>query len=134
MASSLAPARPRSTCVGRRGRRGLAGWEAADVGPPFPTGCGSVDRGVRGGCPFPRTRGEVRHQRIDRVAHLKRRGVERRPFRKLRGDQLDRAMALYAAGQSLRSVAVELGLSKEAVRSGLAARGVEIRPQGRRRA
>jgi transposase-like protein len=60
-------------------------------------------------------------------AHLKRWRVERRPFRKLRGDQLQRAKELYESGQSLRSVASALALSKEAVRSGLVCHGVVIR-------
>lgn len=60
-------------------------------------------------------------------AHLKRRGVERRPFRKLRGEQLDRAKELYAAGLSLRSVASELGVSRQTVRSGLVSGGVVLR-------
>lgn len=60
-------------------------------------------------------------------AHLKRRGVERRPFRKLRGEELDRAKGLYAAGLSLRSVASELGVSRTTVRSGLVSCGVVLR-------
>ena len=63
-------------------------------------------------------------------AHLKRHKVERRPFRKLRSEVLDRAVSLYESGLSLRSVGSELGLSKEAVRSGLAAHGVA--PRSRR--
>ena len=67
------------------------------------------------------------------VAHLQRRGVERRTFRKLRGGQLEQARDLYESGLSLRAVASELGLSKEAVRSGLVAAGVPIRGRGHRR-
>lgn len=63
-------------------------------------------------------------------AHLKRRKVERRPFRKLHGEMLDRAVSLYESGLSLRSVGSELGLSKESVRSGLASHGVA--PRSRR--
>jgi len=66
-------------------------------------------------------------------SHLKRRGVERRPFRKLCGERLEHAKALYATGLSLRSVSSELGLSKEAVRSGLVSAGVEIRSRGTKR-
>lgn len=64
-------------------------------------------------------------------AHLRRRRVERRPFRKLHGELLDRAVSLYESGRSLRSVASELGVSKESVRSALVVRGVEIRGSGR---
>lgn len=64
-------------------------------------------------------------------AHLKRRSVDRRPFRKLRGDSLQRAKELYGSGQSLRSVASELGMSPETVRSGLVSGGVSIRRSGR---
>ena len=64
-------------------------------------------------------------------AHLKRRGVERWPFRKLRGEQLDRAKELYVAGLSLRSVASELGVSRQTIRSGLVSGGVELRQRTR---
>jgi transposase-like protein len=65
-------------------------------------------------------------------AHLKRRGVERRPFRKLRGEKLERARECYEAGMSLRDVAVEVGVSRSTVHAGLVAAGVEIRRPGRR--
>jgi hypothetical protein len=45
-------------------------------------------------------------------AHLSRREISTRGnggYRKVHGDQLDRAQKLYAAGSSLRSVASELG-------------------------
>lgn len=63
-------------------------------------------------------------------AHLVRREISTRGnggYRKLHGEQLGRAQALYAAGQSLRSVAAELRLSREAVRSGLVMAGVVLR-------
>lgn len=64
-------------------------------------------------------------------AHLKRRGVERRPFRKLHGEQLERARECYEGGMSLRAVAVEVGISRSTVHAGLVAAGVEIRrPRG----
>lgn len=36
-------------------------------------------------------------------AHLKRRKVERRPYRKLRGEPLELAVSLYRSGSSLRA-------------------------------
>lgn len=63
-------------------------------------------------------------------AHLERRGVEtrgNRGYRKLHGELLARATELYAAGLSLRSVSSELGLAREAVRSGLREGGVVLR-------
>lgn len=64
--------------------------------------------------------------------HLRSRGVERGGYRKVHGVQLVKAMELYAAGLSLRSVAAELGVSRNAVRSGLLAGGVTMRSHGRR--
>lgn len=63
-------------------------------------------------------------------AHLTRRRVERRPFRKLHDASLKRAKMLYASGSSLRSVATELGVSKETVRAGLVSAGVQLRSTG----
>ncbi|HWJ64884.1 MAG TPA: hypothetical protein VNS19_23135 [Acidimicrobiales bacterium] len=64
-------------------------------------------------------------------AHLRRREVlATRPYNKLHGELLERAKELYAAGRSLRSVASELGVSRETVRSGLLAGGVVLRGRG----
>lgn len=64
-------------------------------------------------------------------AHLRRRGaLKRRPYRKLRGDLLEEARRLYADGLSLRAVASEVGVSREAVRSGLLASGDVLRRRG----
>ena len=60
-------------------------------------------------------------------AHLRRRAVEHRPRRKLHGELLERAAELYAAGWSLRSIGSELGVSREAVKSGLVAGGMRLR-------
>ncbi len=61
-------------------------------------------------------------------AHLRRRGVlKQRPYRKLRGEMLEKAQTLYESGLSLRSVASEIGVSREAIRSGLLSSGVTLR-------
>lgn len=60
-------------------------------------------------------------------AHLRRRAVEHRPRRKLHGELLRQAAELYAAGWSLRSIGSELGVSREAVKSGLVAADVDLR-------
>ena len=64
-------------------------------------------------------------------AHLKRRKVGRRPFRKLRGEQVQRARECYEAGMSLRTVAAEVGVSRSTVHAALVEAGVEIRRPGR---
>lgn len=66
------------------------------------------------------------------AAHLRSRRVPKRAYRKLHGVQLQEARRMYEAGGSLRSVAEDLRLSREAVRSGLMAAGVEMRAVGRR--
>ena len=64
-------------------------------------------------------------------AHLRRRSVlKQRPYRKLRGDALERAVELYNSGMSLRAVASEVDLSREAVRTGLLAAGIRLRAAG----
>jgi len=64
-------------------------------------------------------------------AHLRRRGVlKQRPYRKLRGDTLERAVDLYSSGMSLRAVASEVDLSREAVRAGLLGAGISLRAAG----
>lgn len=55
--------------------------------------------------------------------HLRRRQAPRRPYRKLYGETLDRAIELHASGRSLRSIAAELDLSPDTVRLGLKGRG-----------
>ena len=61
-------------------------------------------------------------------AHLGRHEAPRRVYRKLHGEPLERAKILYVAdGLSLRAVARALSISRDALRAGLAAAGVEIR-------
>ena len=60
-------------------------------------------------------------------AHLHLCKVERRPYRKLNGFQLERAIDLYRAGASVRVVVGEVGASKSAVHSALVAAGVQMR-------
>lgn len=60
-------------------------------------------------------------------AHLRRRAIEHRPRRTLHGELLEQASELYAAGWSLRSIGSELGVSREAVKSGLVAADVDLR-------
>lgn len=62
-------------------------------------------------------------------AQLSRRQVERRPYRKLHGDQLRQAIDLYEGGHSLRAVAHEVGVSTSAVHSALTESGVRMRPR-----
>lgn len=64
--------------------------------------------------------------------HLVRNGVAKRPYRRLRDEDLRVASELYLDGQSLRSVAEAIGISREAVRSGLISAGVPLRGRGRR--
>ncbi|MCB0958152.1 MAG: hypothetical protein KDB04_01350, partial [Acidimicrobiales bacterium] len=61
------------------------------------------------------------------LKHLARRQVPDRPYRKVHGELFDRAMDLYEAGGSLRSVAKELGIARGALTDALRLAGVEIR-------
>lgn len=64
-------------------------------------------------------------------AHLRKRGVlKERPYRKLRGDMLEQAVELYSSGMSLRAVASEIDLSREATRASLLQAGVRLRAAG----
>mgnify|MGYP002423516823 FL=1 len=62
-------------------------------------------------------------------AHIERSGVDRRPYRKLHGADLERARRLYESGTSLRAVAAEVGCSVSAVHSRLVELGVRMRPR-----
>lgn len=63
--------------------------------------------------------------------HLRRRGVPRRKFHKLHGEDPAKLGERYAAGVSIRSLPAEFGVSREAVRSALVDLGVSVRPRGR---
>ncbi|MGB2949574.1 MAG: hypothetical protein WBB62_14605 [Rhodococcus sp. (in: high G+C Gram-positive bacteria)] len=65
------------------------------------------------------------------AAHLVRRSV---PIRRRGLDEchLPEAVELYAGGLTLMEVGLRFGVSQQAVRRALAAKGVEIRPSGRR--
>jgi DNA-binding CsgD family transcriptional regulator len=64
-------------------------------------------------------------------AHLKRQGAPDRPYRKLHGELLERAVELYVEQRlSLREVGRQLGIGRETVRAGLVATG--IMPRDRR--
>ena len=62
-------------------------------------------------------------------AHIERSGVDRRPYRKLHGADLERARRLYESGTSLRAVAAEVGCSVSAVHSRLVELVVRMRPR-----
>lgn len=61
------------------------------------------------------------------LQHLERRQVPARPYRKVHGELLNRAIGLYEAGGSLRSVAGELGITRGALTDAFRLAGVEIR-------
>jgi hypothetical protein len=61
------------------------------------------------------------------LRHLEQRNVLHRAYRKVHGDLLDRALGLYQAGRSLRSVATEIGVTRGAVGDALVLAGVAIR-------
>lgn len=61
------------------------------------------------------------------LQHLERRQVPARPYRKVHGELLDRAITLYNAGASLRSVSRELGITRGALTDALRLAGVVIR-------
>lgn len=47
--------------------------------------------------------------------HLKRQDAKHRPYRKLRGADLERARRLHDEGWSFRAIALELGLNRQTV-------------------
>ncbi|MHB8318958.1 MAG: hypothetical protein ACYDEP_07000 [Acidimicrobiales bacterium] len=67
------------------------------------------------------------------LGHVRRHGVPKRDRRALKGDEVDRAVALYARGQSADVVAAQLGVAASTVRRALNDAGVALRPGGRPR-
>jgi hypothetical protein len=69
------------------------------------------------------------------IAHLDRRGVQRRQPDGLSAEQVREGALLYEGGLSLAAVGERLGFNKQTVRKYLVAGGVTMRPNrgGRRR-
>lgn len=61
------------------------------------------------------------------LQHLQRREVPPRPYRKVHGELFERAVLLYEAGGSLRSVSKELGVTRGALTDAFRLAGVGIR-------
>ncbi|MDA8301697.1 MAG: helix-turn-helix domain-containing protein [Actinomycetota bacterium] len=67
------------------------------------------------------------------LGHIRRHGVPKRDRRALRGDDVERAVELYAEGGSAEWVAEELQVAPSTVRRTLKDAGVTLRPKGRPR-
>ena len=67
------------------------------------------------------------------LGHVRRHGVPKRDRRALRGDDVERAVELYAEGGSAEWVAEELQVAPSTVRRALKDAGVTLRPKGRPR-
>jgi hypothetical protein len=67
------------------------------------------------------------------LGHVRRHGVPKRDRRALQGDDVDRAVELYAEGRSAEWAAEELEVAASTVRRTLKEAGVTMRPGGRRR-
>jgi hypothetical protein len=64
--------------------------------------------------------------------HLDRRGIPRRSAPKLTDDMVAEAAQRYQRGQSLAKIAVVFNVGHETIRRALHARGMTLRPRGRR--
>jgi DNA invertase Pin-like site-specific DNA recombinase len=64
---------------------------------------------------------------------LHRQGVPKRHPGPVSREDIDRAVQLYGAGESVESVALALRVANSTVRRVLGKAGVQMRPQGRRR-
>lgn len=64
--------------------------------------------------------------------HLKRSGVQLRPFRKLKAQQVAQAAALYERGSSIYAIANQFGVSWNTLQTALVEAGVQLRPSRRR--
>lgn len=103
-------------------QRRLAGDEVADLVAAY-----------RRGVPVEELAASFRVSRTTVLGHARRQGVPKRDRRALRGDDLDRATQLYAAGQSADEVAAQLGVAASTLRRALKDAGVTLRAGGRRR-
>jgi hypothetical protein len=61
------------------------------------------------------------------LQHLARRGAPDRPYRKVHGATLQRAIVLYQSGASLRLVATELHVTRGALTDAFRLAGVPVR-------
>ena len=87
----------------------------------------------RTGVPVEELAASFRVNRTTVLGHVRRHGVPKRDRRALKGDEVDRAVALYARGQSADVVAAQLGVAASTVRRALNDAGVALRPGGQPR-
>ncbi len=64
------------------------------------------------------------------IGHVRRHGVPKRERRALRGEDVGRAIQLYAEGRSADWVAAQFGVAASTVRRALKEAGIALRPGG----
>lgn len=87
----------------------------------------------RTGVPVEELAASFRVNRTTVLGHVRRHGVPKRDRRALQGDDVDKAVRLYAEGRSADWVSVEMQVAASTVRRALKDAGVTMRPGGRQR-
>lgn len=87
----------------------------------------------RTGVPVEELAASFRVNRTTVLGHVRRHGVPKRDRRAIQGDDVDKAVRLYAEGRSADWVSVEMQVAASTVRRALKDAGVTMRPGGRQR-